>query len=84
MMARRKTTPRKPPEGPVKKQDTPQDNQELLLADYIEVRDRLDRLLKAEARQYVSSIGRRQLHQIADSIRKQIAELEGKKEDSNG
>lgn len=57
-------------------QDVPQDDDEQdddpLLADYVEVKAHLDKLLMAEQRQYVGSIGRRQLHQIADSIRKQL------------
>lgn len=58
-------------------QQQPQDDEQLdedsLLAEYVETKAMLDKLLKAEQRQYVGSIGRRQLHQIADSIRKQLA-----------
>lgn len=86
-MARRKAPPKnpapenkdqqQPPEDKdEQQQDIPQDDDEqdgdLLLADYVEVKAHLDKLLMAEQRQYVGSIGRRQLHQIADSIRKQL------------
>lgn len=58
-------------------QQQPQNDEQLdedsLLAEYVETKAMLDKLLKAEQRQYVGSIGRRQLHQIADSIRKQLA-----------
>ncbi len=54
-------------------QQGPQDDEQLdensLLAKYVETRAMLDRLLKAEQRQSVGSIGRRQLYQIANSIR---------------
>lgn len=72
-MARRKAPPKNPAPENKDQQQPPEDKDgDPLLADYVEVKAHLDKLLMAEQRQYVGSIGRRQLHQIADSIRKQL------------
>lgn len=81
-MAQRKTPAKKPaPQNKAQPKSPENKDEDGLLESLVEVEDQLDRLLKAEGRQWNDEFGRAELHKIADRIRKERA---GEVEEEDG